>query len=364
MSKKILSTFVLSCLLILGLASSAQAKIISGERLIIAADEVIDDDLFIAGQTIEIAGTVNGDIYAAAENIDFTGQVSGDLMAAGNIINVSGQIGEDLQLFGSEISVAEASVASSLVAAGATVNIADSVVVEQSVLIAGANNRFAGQTARHLLMAGQTNRISGVVKRDLLVGGEVIDVTETASVSGKIERREMTGEWHQGQEWLKTARTSRWPKTLAHSFRFFSFLIWAILLLALWPKLFKNLAARIEAQPGKSLLIGLLAMTLILPVFIFLILTIIGIPLAFVFVIWSILLMGFAKAFVAVWLGQKAFALLQPKPKQKNLIWQFLLGYLLIFVVSLLPGLGWLWRFAVMLMGTGAVYLSILDKKK
>ena len=52
-------------LMVFGLTSSVwAADFRSGDVVVISADEVIDDDLFVSGERIEVNGTVTGDLFA------------------------------------------------------------------------------------------------------------------------------------------------------------------------------------------------------------------------------------------------------------------------------------------------------------
>ena len=74
----------------------------------IAADETIDDDLFIAGETVTIRGVINGDVYAAGGTVDIDGVVNGDVLAAGGMVTISGQIKDDVRVAGGQVTISNA----------------------------------------------------------------------------------------------------------------------------------------------------------------------------------------------------------------------------------------------------------------
>ncbi len=53
-----------------------------GEDIVIGAGEVIDDDLYLLGETVTINGTVNGDILANGWKVVLNGEVGGSEFAA------------------------------------------------------------------------------------------------------------------------------------------------------------------------------------------------------------------------------------------------------------------------------------------
>jgi len=83
----------LAAILILAFASPTRAaEFRSGDHVVIAADEVIDDDLFISGNKIEINGTVTGDLFATGSEVTVDGQVGGSAFLSGFSVSVAGNI--------------------------------------------------------------------------------------------------------------------------------------------------------------------------------------------------------------------------------------------------------------------------------
>src|SRR4051794_7246380 len=65
----------------------------SGDKVTIAADETIDDDLYVFGSEIVIDGKVDGDVCAFGKQITVNGTVTGNVMAAGQAVVIVGQAG-------------------------------------------------------------------------------------------------------------------------------------------------------------------------------------------------------------------------------------------------------------------------------
>lgn len=69
-----------------------------GDRVVIGADQVINDDLFITAQDIVIDGTVNGDVYILASTLTINGTVQLDVNAGAQTIIVNGTVGDHLRV--------------------------------------------------------------------------------------------------------------------------------------------------------------------------------------------------------------------------------------------------------------------------
>ncbi len=82
-TRKFLSIFVLAILLALTFITPAYAfDGRSGDKVVIEAGEVINDDLYVGAQEFVLDGTVNGDLIVFAQTVTINGKVDGDLMAA------------------------------------------------------------------------------------------------------------------------------------------------------------------------------------------------------------------------------------------------------------------------------------------
>jgi len=83
-TSKVLTGLAIIALLTLTIVTPARAFVArTGEDVVIAADEVIEDDLYVSAATFTLDGTVKGDLAVAAQTITINGTVEGDLMAAG-----------------------------------------------------------------------------------------------------------------------------------------------------------------------------------------------------------------------------------------------------------------------------------------
>jgi len=134
--------------LFFGVTGVAQAADFDNDGTI-GPNEVIDDDLFLNGNTVAMAGTING-----------------NLVAAGNTVTVSGTVNGDAFIFGNTLLVEEGAVITgNLFFGGQTANVAGSV----------RNSVFGGSTS-------VTFGPSSVVSGNVYYGGFQIETLPGASV--------------------------------------------------------------------------------------------------------------------------------------------------------------------------------------
>jgi cytoskeletal protein CcmA (bactofilin family) len=179
-SKKFLSVFALVALLALVVASPAQAfDGRSGDKIVIASDEVINDDLYVTAEEFTLDGRVNGDVIAFGRIITINGTVDGDVMAAGQTIVVNGMITGAIRMAGSVLLLGEtASVDGDIIGAGYSLEVQEGSTVGQDIVFAGGQILLAGDVSRNVQVATGSFELRGSV------GGNVkAEIGESASGS-------------------------------------------------------------------------------------------------------------------------------------------------------------------------------------
>ena len=98
---KIFAVFSLLALFTMTVTSSALAfDGRGGETVVIGADEVIEDDLYVGATNFTLDGTVKGDLFVSGETIVINGTVEGDVFAMGQSIVINGIVTDDVRMAG------------------------------------------------------------------------------------------------------------------------------------------------------------------------------------------------------------------------------------------------------------------------
>ncbi|MBS1248620.1 MAG: hypothetical protein MAG431_00178 [Chloroflexi bacterium] len=136
-----------------GVANSAQAVEFDDDG-VVAADEVIDDDLFITGEGVKINGTVNGDLFATGNTVTVNGTVKGSLVTGAQTIIVNGHV------------------EGSVYAGSSTLTLGNEAAIGRNFYYGGFNlTTEAGSTVgRDLLVGAYQALLSGDVERDVKAG--------------------------------------------------------------------------------------------------------------------------------------------------------------------------------------------------
>ncbi|MGI6035111.1 MAG: hypothetical protein ACOYCE_04845 [Limnochordia bacterium] len=252
-----------------------------------------------------------------------------------------------------------------LVRFGASVHIPEEMLVDGSVVVIGGTARVDGRVMQDVVAIGGGSWINGPVGGDVVaIGGRAVleakarvdgDVTgigwgveihPDALVRGKtVDMGFPNFHWGRG-------RFTFYPRWgfLWHGMNVVAITALAVLLGALFPQALDNVAAAVGQQPGRSLLMGLLLALAFVPGMIFLILTIVGIPL--IIVLFAVLVAAWMLGYsgVALFIGRRITG-----EGRLGMIVEVLVGVVLLSLVRFLPVFGWLLGLVAALFGLGAV---------
>ncbi len=145
------------------------ATIKTGESIYLSEETQKLEDLYLFGSTITSEAPVTNDLVAAGGNITLNGDVSGSLMAAGGDVVIRSNVGNTLRVAGG--------------------NVVISGKVNRDVLIAAGSARITktASISGDLLFAGSELIIEGPVRGKVTIYGEQVVVNNTVgSLNGSL----------------------------------------------------------------------------------------------------------------------------------------------------------------------------------
>jgi hypothetical protein len=137
---------------------------------------------------------------------------------------------------------------------------------------------------------------------------------------------------------------------------FLAFLGLTALLVALFTPQLGAVSALAEKQWLRSLLWGLLALVLFIPITIVLVVSLVGIFLIPVWIVLAVIAWLFGWVGVAHMVGKKI--LYACKLRGRSMMLETLCGVVILYLVSLIPIIGWAIKFIACLLGLGSVVLT------
>ena len=165
------------------LISAAESK--AEELYALQRSEAVSDDLYAAGGTVTVAGTVEGDLVAAGGDITISGRVMQDAIVAGGTISFLGTVGDDLRAAGGRIQITGTVGGDAVIAGGQVYAVAGSSVGGDMITAAGRVIMDAEVRGRVKIIAGEVT-INGPVTGDIDITADRIVIGEKALVSGNV----------------------------------------------------------------------------------------------------------------------------------------------------------------------------------
>ncbi len=323
-------------------------KLRTGDRVVVAAGEVVEGDLYASGREVRVDGTVNGDLLATGAQVVVTGEVTGDVMAAAGTIGLSGRVGGDARVAGGQVDVS-GPIAEDLFVAGGQATVSTSGEVGEDLVFGVGTMTLDGPVAGDILGS------AGAYTRQGTVGG-----TETVTINEPEQRQPTAAD-----------------RTLGALRRVISILLIAALVLWLAPRVVEAPVGSLRRQPLLSLVIGLaglvgavvLVLALILStVLLAVLLGLLGLGSlvgAVVFALITLLIvLAFALFLVLAFgapiiVGATLGDLVLPQDVAGRRWWAVIGGVVVIVLVASIPVIGGFVGFLVAVFGLGALLLTL-----
>jgi cytoskeletal protein CcmA (bactofilin family) len=157
----------------------------SGDIVVVGPDEVIDDDLYAFGSTVDIQGTVRGDVIAFAQSVTVSGTVTGDLIAAGATVSVPGSVEGSIRAGAVTLALSGA-VGEDVVAGARELGVGQDSSIGRDLLAGAESIRMQGQVGRRLTAGANNLTIGGSVGGDVKVEVESLTITDGAVIGGNL----------------------------------------------------------------------------------------------------------------------------------------------------------------------------------
>lgn len=301
--KKLLLAFLLTSLIIfsfsfVGFAETEEGGIFQmAGNITIPEDKVINGDVDAMAGNITIYGTVNGDVTAMAGNITIYGKIDGDVRC-----------------------------------------VAGKVILRENGEVTGEVTALAGK-----VIQDTNTKISGeITQLESSEGGIRIptDFSEIRDLSDIFERSQLP--------WYLVI----WGGVTG----LISWLAIGVLIMFFFTKQIKRLAENIEKRPLYYFLVGLVGYLLTPIAIIVLAITIVGIPAIPVLIILIIIGTIFGQLGVARIVGEKLQEMFNLKLSTEMA--KVIVGILAIFLITLIPVLGWILFFVTACMGFGSAIIN------
>lgn len=321
------------------------------------------DEIFAAGGEVEIDSRVSSAMTVVGGDVSLRDIVTDRAIAAGGNVEISGTINKNL------------------IAVGGRVDVEDGTRVTGDVVLAGGDVSFDGEMGGDFIAAGGEVELSGLVGGNARIRATTIELTPGTVITGSLTYSSPT-ELHIGpgvtvdgvitreawsgddEEFLEDIgfgkiiafAVTAMIATLAALF------VFAAVVMAIFSTHFDRANGVMTAQPLQSFGLGVLLAIGLPTSAVILFVTIIGIPLGLFAIAAFAVLFGLGVIVAAYWAGLKLRGLTKAGDEAPT-IWPrlgwMLAGLVVFAVVGMVPVLGNLAQFLVIVTGFGAFVMAM-----
>lgn len=320
----------------------------------------VDNDVFLehnynssvaaAGQSIETTGTVKGALATAGNNIKFKG-TSDYAFIAGNDININGTINNDGFI------------------AGNIITFESDAVIKRDTVIAGNDVELSGSFSRNVSVYASKVSVKGAnIKGNLKIYSENITVDSASIINGTLYYPEDSK--YRVNEGAQIGNAEKTPAIQTEDeenyFATLSAKIWSFLGLALifaaislfFPGIFDKINEKYEkfevSEAVEVFTKGLVVLILVPVVALLLCLTMIGIPLGIILLIVYGLSIYLSTIFTSYLIGYKVWQ--KVFNKEAHVLFFGLIGLFILLILELIPGVRTLVSIICVLVGLGMIF--------
>jgi hypothetical protein len=309
-------------------------EIREGDNIVIS--EPVSDDLLISGGTVTINAPVKSLTFAGG-TLTVNAPIEQNLIGAGGQILVNAPVGTDIIVAGGQITI-NGDVGGKILAAGGQVSINGKA---SNVAISGGSANL-----------GEKSHITG----DALIGAS--DYTATGIVEGKLDAEADRGE---KSSFDISALVSALVTAIAviQILCAVGMLILGIILMYLIPAPITRVVSTLREKTLLALVFGIAELILAGLVGIILLISIVGIPVAMFIGLSTMTGILLATIFTGAALGTFITEKLE---KNYSLVISFIIGFVLLQIIFLIPILGFIIEVIAVFIGLGALFMTVWEK--
>ena len=335
----------------------------TGDRYVLAAGGISMDglhagDLFGWSPKISIGGDVQGDLFAGARSIDVSGTIHDSTRLFAETVDISGTIEGDLLIF------------------AATLTLKEGAHITGDVFGSAAHFIHMGRVDGNIRLTTGESRIEGSVGKNLKLKADTIRINEGAEIEGDLiyrsrtELPETVSDYVSGEIVYELVEDEEDVED--RGFTLGTVLVWfywpiaafilGSILLALCGKHKQLPVHRMNQEGWTGLAIGVLALPVLAVASIVAMLLVLTIPLGIIGIFLLLILLFIGKIPTAIWLGRRVLGLGRESEPSPYL--SLALGLIAIYLLIMIPYMGWLVWYAVTSAGIGAMILAIMALRR
>ncbi len=379
--------FLLIIALALTIVSPASAaSFIQTNSYSLADGALLADELWLSANTIEIKGQAQNDLFLLASGqslnakdekdgaVLLSGQLENDAWVLGNTIALTGVIRDHARLLARIITV-NGSVSNNSIFAGNSIHLTQTSRMGRDLLVLGESVIIEGNVDGNLTIFCKSATLSGKCAGNIRITAEDIVILPQARIGGDLiynspdelvlDKGVVLG-GHLTRQAEETPKAEHrplisWPSFLMQSWLLAGALGAGALLLFLFPVFLDESAVQLQNSFWKCMAVGFIAVCLVTVACFFLVISLVGLPLAVLVATVFMVLAYLAKIIVALFVGALITRRKFRGPKMFPIMG---LGLVLLYAAAGSGLAGSIVSFLVACLGLGGMILASIARRK
>ncbi|MBZ5535776.1 MAG: zf-HC2 domain-containing protein [Acidobacteriia bacterium] len=331
--------------------------------VMVGSGETINDNLLATGDTVMVDGVVNGDLIVFARRVEIHGTVKGDFVRFAQRTDISGNVEGNLYGFSQSLNLT-GHVARNIYSWIQSLRMDPQATVGGDMVVGCDDLSLEGKVTHSVWVFSGAADIRGNVGHDLSFFGGKLNLFPPASVGGNLTAHvQKSTNVHIAPGVAVGGKTETILNVHKSRFARRGFYFWEVVKLlgalllgwlfcAIAPKFFQS-TVRAAGSLGRSLGLGFAVLVATPIAVIIACITLMGLPLGLLLLMFYAASMYFAKIFVGTFLGRTLLRTTSETTSQTILA--MVLGLVILLIVFELPyGIGAILHLAVFCLGLGA----------
>lgn len=373
LKRYILPVFIMPFLLLSAVLSPVYAaEFRTGDQISISETQEPLVNPYIFGGNIRIDAPISNELTTAGGDIFIDAPVEGSALVAGGNISLRGSVGNNARIAGGNITI-DSPITNDLVVAGGSVTVTPEASVGGDLLFAGGSLRVEAPVNGNIRVAGGNVIINGRVNGDITGEVEKLELGPQAVIAGNLsykspERAQIAQgaavqgrtDYKQSEDRRDDGRDTGAFITGAALYKLLADILITVLFIYFFRGALASVFARMKASPLRSGAIGFGVFFLMpLAALFLLILVWLGVAGLLTYVLLYIVALFVMKAFI----GWIIMTWWKDSKKEKYILdWRAgIIGPIVVFLLLLIPILGWLAIAIIFLIGLGALVEELVQ---
>lgn len=330
-----------------------------------ASNSWTSSDLYICKDKVEVSNVVDGNAFIIGKEVTITGEIGGDLFVMAEKLNIEGgYIYSNLFVCANEVNIN--GVVYDVYSACNTFNLQNDGFIYRDMKVTANNVNLNGKVRRNAFVGA--NNISFAEDASTTIYG---NLTYSSDSEITIPEGVISGTTTYNKVNFNNDESNSVASIiLSYVLSLFKALLYTLVitLLLLWlaPKFIEKVSNMSVKKSFASLGIGFVALVAFLVfifIGIFLLISVVGIPV-FVLGMFASILVGYlGNAIASIFFGKLFTRVLKMEGKVKFVLFT-LVSSLIIWAISYIPFIGGFLTFLIWLFGIGTLIVNIFDKKE